>query len=312
MADLIDTTELQRVLDDHEARLKALEAAEPVPPDPQPSPDWDRIIVPGSYGDFAFTTHNERVLFQQGAIVKGVVHLASTNLVIEGLQTTSETSHETPVVIEKDSWGTLRKFTIEQVGFPANGLGYSSISANDDDNPEGGWAGPWTIEDGLVDMRDNGHYGFEIWGVKNLLIQRVTFKGKGGRVSGGNHAENGFMSLPRSHDAVIKNNVFDMSQGCYRVIEVAQMRRMSFVENDVLELFGDVVPMSHEAVGHVVQRNRVKGKGTTPPANSLFVWLTGSGHTITDNRLTNVATVSKGSATGTTLQRNGPTSGPPW
>lgn len=294
--------------------VKAAEAA-PEPPDPEPPDpptDWDRIVPPGSYGDITMGTAGERWKFEPGAVVKGRVILAAKDLLIEGLRTTSEQCHETAPQIQKGSSGVCRGFSFEQIGSPGNGMGYSTVSANDDDGPDGGWAGPWTFEDGLADMRDNGHYGFEIWGVSHLTVQRVTFKGKGGRSNGSSRAENGFMSLPRSHDAVIQGCTFDMSQGCYRVIEVAQMRRMQFVENDVLDLVGDVCPMSHEAVGHVIQRNRIRGKGSTPPPNSLLVYLTGSGHTVTDNRLTNVANERQGSASDSTVERNGPNDGPAW
>jgi hypothetical protein len=279
----------------------------PTGPGPVPGPTPTRVIPAGSYGDFTISGDKQVWLFEPGAIVKGTVRLAGTNLDVGGLHTTSEQSHETPVRIEKGSSGVLHDYLIEHIGTPANGKGYSSIAANAG-NAGTGWAGPWTIRDGVQDQKVYGHYGTEVWGIKSLVVEDVTFKGKGGV-----GAENGHMSLPRCNGFIVRNCTFDMTQGCWRVVEIVEENDWFFTDNTILgqsNTRGDTCPMALGSTGQMrngtIQRNRIKDI-------KLFCYLIGSGHVITDNRLTNVAIPYQGSI-GSAAQwaRNDANSGPAW
>lgn len=236
----------------------------------------------------------------------------------DGLQMTDVAfadTHETAINFWLGPGGrTCRNFAVIRAsilnnGTPNNGKGYSLLSSQrpPGDVVTGPKHGPGIIKDGQFDSGKYGWYGAEIWDTRGLQIVGNTFKGTGGF----NGAENGHMSPARCDGLIVRSNTFDMTQGCWRVMEFVESNDILFTLNTVLgggSSRGDVAPMaggsSNRMQRATITFNRIRDIRE-------FVNLAGSGHVVTDNRLTNI-TVARAGSGSATWERNGPNDGPAW
>nr|MBI5455482.1 hypothetical protein [Candidatus Levybacteria bacterium] len=138
---------------------------------------------------------------------------------------------------------------------------------------------------------DIGWFGIEFKDSPNSLIEGNTIKG--GSV---------LVSFPDSNYCNVKNNTLDLRESPYWGVEIAKANNCSVVGNNFIgnnNTTDAAVSMNTQPTGAFIDSNK---------ANDIFVLteLSGSGHTITNNCLTNVKNVTTYTATTTTITANGP------
>lgn len=235
------------------------------------------------------------------------------------LRTRFRGSNETPIRLHLRNGITCADVLVDGAdilhdGAPANGKGYSSMSA---ERPATGKHRNVIIRNSLIDQGVYGWGGIEVWDTDGLVIERNRFRGRHG-VGADISAH---ISIPRSNGARIEGNDFDFGQGIGWGMEIVEQNDCIIRGNKAygvpgqrsghafVQLHGGgnpAVPSTHQFYRHIIQQNEVRDLLT-------FVNQAGWDHVITDNCLVNVTNVYRqyGNPGGRiTLARNGPLEGP--
>ncbi len=163
-----------------------------------------------------------------------------------------------------------------------NGDGYSPISA------QGFGRGVNTnlvVRGNTIDQGGSGvaHFGIEVWDNTGLVIEGNNLRGL-----------DTLISIPRSDGAIVRNNTFDFTSGSYWGVEVSDSDGVQIVDNVVLgrgasdgpdgRAFVQLQKGSGTVENVTIQRNKVSNLWA-------LVNAAGSGHTITNNCLTDVSKI---------------------
>jgi hypothetical protein len=306
-----------------EARVAELEAAPTPTPTPTPAPEPTVAPPTGGQQLVAGDITQPGLYSLNGQHVAGTVNVYADNVTIVGpgridflaLRGADDflltggvqfgAGNETPIRVYWSPTGdpvrnaVFEQFEVVHTGFPANGKGYSSASSGPD--------GPVyhegvTFRDCLIDQRQYGWGGIEVWKTHGLVIEGCEFRGNAGAGASIDAA----ISIPRSDGAVIRNNTFDLSEHFWG-IELADVDD-ALVEGNTVTGIDDgrtwhAFVQMHPGSGQVL-RNTIRGN-TVSSLPALFNSHDAiGGLTVADNCLSGVPRLFWGPTPGSWTNTN--------